>query len=89
MNTTTATPLTNMQQAQHAVIRAGILSAELYDHLQPFCSQPTRNPSVSQVAAYLALAEQMHRRSGKVIAALAALQAQMFVEANDEEIDGE
>lgn len=75
----------NRERAYQAITRTGILSAELYTQLSPFCSQPSRNITLQQIAAYLALAEQMHRRSGEAIAALVEMQAEAFAQQQQQE----
>lgn len=70
--------VSHREAAYQAVTKAGILSAELYNQLGPFAARPSQEISLSQIAAYLALAAQMHQRSGEAIAALADLQAEIF-----------
>lgn len=78
MNQSTNQPTTHREQAFQAVTRTGILSAELYNQLSPFAARPGQEISLSQIAAYLALASQMHQRSAETIAALVELQTEIF-----------
>jgi hypothetical protein len=75
------TPTTSQRElAYQSTTRAGILAAELYTQLSPFCSQPAQPMTLQQVAAFLAIAAAMHNRSEEVIQALVELQAEIFTQ---------
>jgi hypothetical protein len=77
----TNTPTTSQRElAYQSTTGAGILAAELYTQLSPFCSQPAQPMTLQQVAAFLAIAAAMHNRSEEVIQALAELQAEIFTQ---------